>query len=888
MLFALAVMALLVVFAGTAGAASTPNIADTYTIDGITYYNVNSQNFNSDKKFYVDVISAKHSALGGHSLGELWLMAAAGMGKEYVPTGLGSVNLDYIDRLKEAILTGKLPDEYKYIYSYSYSAPAWNNSDDGGYVETSATIKPYLSVGLGNVKYTVRFSDFTVGALIPADAGLYVSSTTETGSVRNIEASSVKNDTNDTITASQHITRSIAESLESSVSHSSSYSFTEGIKVGFEYGFTELFKITGELSAEFSQAFEDGWTKSEARTKSYEKGSDVSVTLPPYTNVLIMQGDSETTTTTRYHCPVIIGYKVSIYIQPDIFTRYLTFGSSNSNARKDLNHRAFDEGKKSLDEQAVDWETILADNDFKDAITKITKNVPMSGSGATMVYTTKTTYSEVAGKAAIYPLSSVRLGSSNIPFINGNNVASMKIGNYSYTDYLTVNGLNSRGADYYGFDKRKGRWAVVDANMREIAAADAPVLLEKETATGMTKFRAVKPGTCYLRYFIDENVYPTGIGSNTFTKNSDLAGNAMLTITVLEDEVTYEIFGSYTGRVNSVAESLEGEGRLEVSVYDSTGKEIEGSYVWDKKEIKGITLTPEGLVSFTRPKKYHVRVTNASGTIYSDWVEIEAEVLGDDYVAPEDTPAPRNGLASEGTTFVISGSFTGGVSADEESLEGAGKLQVSAFDSTGQEQGFAYSWEQKEGSDGMTLDAEGSVSFTKTGSYYVRVRSGQVYSDWVEITANEKAPARFTHVPSGVITYYDGTAKPLMYEDALYDGGIEIVYALGSDDVTAPGWYSSEIPAGTEAWTYYVWVKVIGDADHDNSEPVCVSATINGASGGVPEPENNSGGDSGAPGDDSGTPGNDSVISGASGGGCNAGLSVLGLGVLLLIRRKPR
>ena len=33
--------------------AETPkSIADTYTIDGITYYNVNSSNFNSDKRFY--------------------------------------------------------------------------------------------------------------------------------------------------------------------------------------------------------------------------------------------------------------------------------------------------------------------------------------------------------------------------------------------------------------------------------------------------------------------------------------------------------------------------------------------------------------------------------------------------------------------------------------------------------------------------------------------------------------------------------------------------------------------------------------------------------------------------------------------------------------------
>ena len=70
--------------------AETPkSVASTYTIDGITYYNVNSSNFNSDKRFYVDVVSTKHSALGGRSLGDLWLMAAAGLGTDVVKVDIG-------------------------------------------------------------------------------------------------------------------------------------------------------------------------------------------------------------------------------------------------------------------------------------------------------------------------------------------------------------------------------------------------------------------------------------------------------------------------------------------------------------------------------------------------------------------------------------------------------------------------------------------------------------------------------------------------------------------------------------------------------------------------------------------------------------------------------
>ena len=298
--------------------AETPKpIADTYTIDGITYYNVNSSNFNSDKRFYVDVVSAKHSALGDRSLGDLWLMAAIGLGLPIVNTVSFYNSSDYPYAFKQALLTGELPGNSRYHYSYTYSAPEWVRYD-GGYVETSITFE---NAGLySDVRYRVRFSDFTVGALLPADEGLYVSTTTENGNKdkEKVEASSVKNDTSTTVTTNQTITKSTTETLTSTVNHSSSYSFTEGIKFGFEYGFSKAFKVNGEISASFMQAYSDGWSKSEGVSKSYQKSSNVSVTLPAYTNVMLKQGEATTTTTTKYNCPVIVGYKVTVLIEQSI------------------------------------------------------------------------------------------------------------------------------------------------------------------------------------------------------------------------------------------------------------------------------------------------------------------------------------------------------------------------------------------------------------------------------------------------------------------------------------------------------------------------------------------------------------------------------------------
>lgn len=639
--------------------------------------------------------------------------------------------------------------------------------------------------------------------------------------------------------------------------------------------------MSAKMTAQFSQAFTDGWSKSDTKTTSSTTNSSVTVTLPPYVIVLINQGESNTTVTTNYNCPVFLAFKVTIYINNlygGIVTYTHTFGASNSNARKDLYHRAFEEGSKEYDSEKVDWVTILADSDFKDAITKITNNIPMSGTGATISYTNKTTYSEVDGKAAMYPLTSVKLGSPNVDFIDENNTANMKVGQYSYVDFLPLSGYNTYGAEYYGFNKKKGHWVVVDANMREISGSDAPVILEKEATTGNTKYIASNPGTCYLKYVIDENVYPTGIGANTYTKNSDIT-TALLAVNVEDEEVTFKITGNYMGIVNSPLASLEGNKKLTVSVYDNTGKEIEYPYIWDQRELKHIKLMTDGRVSFDRPGTCGVRVMPHDRTKYSAWKDITAVGLkavgfSDDFTAPE-YDIERTQEADNNTTFMITGSYAGKLSSDAESIEGDGKLHVSTLHSTGKELPVAYTWEAREGSEGMTLTPDGYVSFTRTGTYYVRVKNGQYHSEWVEIDAHNEPPARILHAPTASGNTYTGESVDLLAGDGKCEGGT-MIYALGSDNVTAPTHFTSEQPKAVEAGTYYVWYKVTGNTNHRSTNPECVIATIEENSGAEPETETET------------DEGNTGVSS--SGSGCNGGISLLGLSLILsaIISRKTR
>ncbi|MBQ4402776.1 MAG: aerolysin family beta-barrel pore-forming toxin [Synergistaceae bacterium] len=822
LVLALSAGILLTGFAGTALAAekTPPAIADTYTIDGVTYYNVNSANFDSPKKFYEDVFNAKHSSLGGRSLAELWMLTAVGVGRG-LPQVTGMMGMSStLDSAKEVALKGQygsgaIDDPLKAgYYQYSYTAPQWDNS---GYVETTLHTAKLLSHSL---IIRVRFSDFGVGVILPGNAGHYVSTSIENDDVKGEQAASAKNDSNNTVTIGQNISKTETASLTSTINHSFSYGFKEGVKVGagFDVG---IFKVAGEISFEANQTISDGWSNSETKSKSKTVNNSISVTLPPYTTAMLKQGESDATVTTTYNCPVMLSYKVEIYCQSGLIATGVAFSSE---ARDDLRQRALVD--VDYDPQNINWRTALADSDVKDAVEKIASHVPMSGTGAKMVYKNRTTYNEVSGIAALYPLNAVDLEKPNISFVDSNKVANMEVGNYSYTEYLPVAGYNDRGAAYYGFNKSYGEWRVVDAAGNELTGDSAPVVLEK-TSSGYTKFTAMRPGKCFLRYFISENAYPSGLGSNSYTKNTDLARIAQLEINVAGEKVEYQIDGEYNGFVNAVPESIEADGKLEVHAYNADDIEVDAPYYWEKREKKGISLTADGTVSFDKPGTYRVRVRNkADKTLYSKWKEITAEVTGDDYVK-QDIPIVRSELADGDTQFVITGRFIGGVNVSE-SIEGEGKFQVETHTSSGQETAVKYTWEAQEAGNGITIDENGRVSFDNPGVYHVRIRSGEVTSEWLEVWVNEKAQARLLRAPSAPGNYSDGAEQALLNDDARYDGGVRMFYGLGSDDVTLPTEYSTGIPEVSAAGTYYVWCKVQGDENHIDSSPVCVISTIAG------------------------------------------------------------
>ena len=126
----------------------------------------------------------------------------------------------------------------------------------------------------------------------------------------------------------------------------------------------------------------------------------------------------------------------------------------------------------------------------------------------------------------------------------------------------------------------------------------------------------------------------------------------------------------------------------------------------------------------------------------------------------------------------------------------------------------------------MELTPDGHVSFAAPGIYHVRARSGEFYSGWVQIRANEKVPARLLQAPSPNYSEYDGKEHALVKNDARFEGGIRMLYGLSEDDTTEPKEYSSFIPTATEVGEYHVWCLIQPDEDHDASDAVRVTSAI--------------------------------------------------------------
>ena len=137
----------------------------------------------------------------------------------------------------------------------------------------------------------------------------------------------------------------------------------------------------------------------------------------------------------------------------------------------------------------------------------------------------------------------------------------------------------------------------------------------------------------------------------------------------------------------------------------------------------------------------------------------------------------------------------------------------------------------KEGSgEYIDVDEDGKLTIKKVGTATVIVTAAET-STYTQATKEVTVTINKANAVPATVTAnnrtVDGTDKPLVTVAGEATGG-EMRYALGENAITAPAenLYTTSIPTATDAGTYYVWYKVVGDENHNDVEPECVKVTI--------------------------------------------------------------
>jgi len=177
----------------------------------------------------------------------------------------------------------------------------------------------------------------------------------------------------------------------------------------------------------------------------------------------------------------------------------------------------------------------------------------------------------------------------------------------------------------------------------------------------------------------------------------------------------------------------------------------------------------------------------------------------------------------------------------------------------------------KDGSAPTTSSMEytGTISVSETSTIKaIAVKDGMADSavaeaSYSKTSASGGESAVVTKAPTANTLAYTGSAQELVTAGTATGG--EMRYALGNaTETTQP--YTTSIPTATDAGTYYVWYKVVGDSNHEDSTPESVSVTIEKAAitipsgggsfggGGAAGGGSTGGGSSETPADTSGSP----------------------------------
>ncbi|MBQ6398536.1 MAG: carbohydrate-binding domain-containing protein [Clostridia bacterium] len=205
-----------------------------------------------------------------------------------------------------------------------------------------------------------------------------------------------------------------------------------------------------------------------------------------------------------------------------------------------------------------------------------------------------------------------------------------------------------------------------------------------------------------------------------------------------------------------------------------------------------------------------------------------------------------DGICSQGGSVTISGGEVTAKSKNDPGVSAQGQIKITGGKVTAETEsriGMSSSNVTIEGGEIIALGNEkgirGTVVNAIPGTGWTN-RDGTAGKAGIPVSASGQSldykkvqfpgeslpPAEVTKAPTAKTLTYTGSAQELVTAGTPSGGTMQ--YAIGTKDA-ATGSYTTSIPTGTDAGTYYVWYKVIGDKDHNDSTPACVTVTIQAA-----------------------------------------------------------
>ena len=322
-----------------------------------------------------------------------------------------------------------------------------------------------------------------------------------------------------------------------------------------------------------------------------------------------------------------------------------------------------------------------------------------------------------------------------------------------------------------------------------------------------------------------------------------LVGNNSLINTASLDE-SKEIYGVYS----ETAMTIEGPGVLYVKggntngtsygIYMGGGGEIENATVKvDAGNSTGNSSASVGIrLSRQKVSIKNANITANGGTGYNSygleiWSNLEIKD-NNTFLQATGGHASGTGNNSQSTGIFVNGtgaSFTvsGGTviaSGNTYGIRTTGNLTVNSADSfvaRGDDKAIEGTIKNAMGGNGWT-DKEGTTGRTNIPSS----PGGQTLNNYKKVEFPFE-PATVTRNPEANSLTYTGAAQKLVTAGMATNGTMQ--YTLGTNATTAPtSGYTTSIPEKTDAGTYYVWYKAVGNASagYSDTDPVCIPVTI--------------------------------------------------------------